>query len=57
MSKVYLHKQAAADELPDRVSENSRMDYHLPGQEDEYVGRIESDASVAQAGAAFLLLV
>jgi hypothetical protein len=33
------------------------MDYHLPGQADEYIGRIDSNASLAQAGAAFLLLV
>jgi hypothetical protein len=33
------------------------MDYHVAGRVDEYIGRIGSDASLAQAGAAFLLLV
>jgi hypothetical protein len=33
------------------------MDRHVPGQLDEYVGRIAGAASLAHAGAAFLLLV
>jgi hypothetical protein len=55
--RVWLHVTAGADEYLGRVHENGRMDRHLPGQLDEYVGRIASEASLAHAGAAFLLLV
>ena len=37
--------------------EDGRMDYHVAGRADEYIGRITADASLALAGAAFLLLV
>jgi hypothetical protein len=33
------------------------MDYHVAGQADEYIGRIAGEATLAQVGAAFLLLV
>ena len=55
--KVWRHVPAGADEYLGRVHKDGRMDYHLPGQVDEYIGRIAGGASLAQAGAAFLLLV
>jgi hypothetical protein len=55
--KVHRDVPGGRDEYLGRVHENGRMDYHLPGQADQYVGRIGGDASLAQAGAAFLLLV
>jgi hypothetical protein len=33
------------------------MDYHVAGRADEYIGRISGEFTLAQAGAAFLLLV
>ena len=55
--KVWRHVAAGADEYLGRVHEDGRMDYHVAGRVDEYIGRIAGDASLAQAGAAFLLLV
>jgi len=55
--KVYRHVAAGPDEYLGRVHEGGRIDYHVAGRVDEYIGRISGDASLAQAGAAFLLLV
>ena len=57
MSKVYLQREGAApDEYLGRVHENGRIEYHVAGRADEYIGRISGDASLDQAGAALLLL-
>jgi hypothetical protein len=55
--KVYRHVAAGPDEYLGRVHEDGRIEYHVAGRVDEYIGRIAGDASLAQAGAAFLLLV
>ena len=55
--KVWRDVTAGPDEYLGRVHEDGRMDYHLAGRPDDYIGRIASGASLAQAGAAFLLLV
>ena len=55
--KVWRDVTAGPDEYLGRVHEDGRMDYHVAGRADEYIGRIAGDASLAQAGAAFLLLV
>ncbi len=55
--KVWRQVTAGPDEYLGRVHEDGRMDYHVAGRADEYIGRIAGDASLAQAGAAFLLLV
>jgi hypothetical protein len=55
--KVWRQVTAGPDEYLGRVHEDGRMDYHVAGRPDEYIGRIAGDASLAQAGAAFLLLV
>ncbi len=55
--RVWRDVTAGPDEYLGRVHENGRMDYHLAGRADEYIGRISDGASLAQAGAAFLLLV
>jgi hypothetical protein len=39
------------------LEEEGRMDYHVAGRADEYIGRISGEFTLAQAGAAFLLLV
>jgi hypothetical protein len=54
--KVWRDVTAGPDEYLGRVHEDGRMDYHVAGRADEYIGRIAGDASLAQAGAAFLLL-
>ena len=55
--KVYRHVAAGPDEYLGRVHEDGRMHYDVASRVDEYIGRIAGDASLAQAGAAFLLLV
>jgi hypothetical protein len=55
--KVWQGVTAAPDNYLGRVHEDGRMNYHRAGQPDEYIGRIAGGASLAQAGAAFLLLV
>jgi hypothetical protein len=55
--KVYRHVPRGPDEYLGQVKENSRLDYHLPGQADEYTSRIGTDATLAEACAAFPLLV
>jgi hypothetical protein len=55
--KVWRDVTAGPDQYLGRVHEDGRMDYHVAGRADEYMGRIAGDASLAQAGAAFLLLV
>jgi hypothetical protein len=55
--KVWRDVTAGPDEYLGRVHEEGRMDYHLAGRPDDYFGRIAGGASLAQAGAAFLLLV
>ena len=55
--KIWRDVTAAPDEYLGRVHEDGRMDYHLAGRADEYIGRIAGEVSLAQAGAAFLLLV
>ena len=55
--KVYRHVAAGPDEYLGRVHEDGRIDYHVAGRVDEYIGRISGGASLAQAGAALLLLV
>ena len=55
--KVWRDVTAGPDQYLGRVHKNGRMDYHVAGRADEYIGRIAGDASLAQAGAAFLLLV
>jgi hypothetical protein len=55
--KVWRDVTAGPDEYLGRVHEDGRMDYHVAGRADEYIGRIAAGASLAQAGAAFLLLV
>lgn len=55
--KVWRDVTARPDEYLGRVHADGRMDYHLAGRPDEYIGRIAEGASLAQAGAAFLLLV
>ena len=54
--KVYRHVAAGPDEYLGRVHEDGRMHYEVAGRVDEYIGRISGDVSLAQAGAAFLLL-
>jgi hypothetical protein len=54
--KVYRHVAAGPDEYLGRVHEDGRMHYDVAGRVDEYIGRIAGDFSLAQAGAAFLLL-
>ena len=55
--KVYRHVAAGPDEYLGRVHEDGRMEYHVAARVDEYIGRIAGDVSLAEAGAAFLLLV
>jgi hypothetical protein len=55
--KIWRDVTAGPDEYLGRVHEDGRMDYHVAGRADEYIGRIADNASLAQAGAAFLLLV
>ena len=55
--KVYRHVAAGPDEYLGRVHEDGRIDYDVAARVGEYVGRISGNASLAQAGAAFLLLV
>ena len=55
--KVYRHVAAGPDEYLGRVHKDGRMDYHVAGRVDEYIGRISGNASLAQGGGAFLLLV
>jgi hypothetical protein len=55
--KLWRDVTAGPDEYLGRVHEDGRMDYHLPGRADEYIGRITAEASLARAGAGFLLLV
>jgi hypothetical protein len=55
--RVYRHVAAGPDEYLGRVHEDGRMHYHVAGGVDDYIGRIAGDFSLAQAGAAFLLLV
>lgn len=55
--KVWRDVAAGPDEYLGRVHGDGRMDYHVAGRTDEYIGRIAGDASLAHAGAAFLLLV
>ena len=55
--KVWQDVTAGPDEYLGRVHEGGRMECHVAGEADDYMGRIAGDASLAQAGAAFLLLV
>ena len=55
--KVYRHVAAGPDEYLGRVHEDGRIHYDVAARVDDYVGRISGNASLAQAGAAFLLLV
>ncbi len=55
--RVYRDVTAGPDEYLGRVHEDGRMHYHVAGRVDDYIGRIVGDVSLAQAGAAFLLLV
>ena len=55
--KVHRHVAAGPDEYLGRVHENGRMHYDVAGRVDEYIGRIEGEFTLAEAGAAFLLLV
>ena len=55
--KVWRDVAGGPDEYLGRVHEDGRMDYGIAGRADEYIGRIAGAASLAHAGAAFLLLV
>jgi hypothetical protein len=55
--RIWRDVTAGPDEYLGRVHQDGRMDYHVAGRADEYIGRMEDVASLAQAGAAFLLLV
>ena len=55
--KVWRDVTAGPDEYLGRVHEDGRMDYHVAGRVDQYIGRIAGEFTLAQAGAAFLLLV
>ena len=55
--RVWRHVTAGPDEYLGRVHEDGRMDCHVAGRPDDYIGRITGNASLVQAGAAFLLLV
>ncbi len=55
--KIWRDVAAGPDEYLGRVHEDGRMDHHLAGRPDDYIGRTDGEVSLAQAGAAFLLLV
>ena len=55
--RVWRDVEAGPDEYLGRVHTDGRMDYHVAGWADEYIGRISGEFTLAQAGAAFLLLV
>jgi hypothetical protein len=55
--KVWRDVEAGPDQHLGWVNEKGEMRYDVAGWTDEYIGRIEREASFAEAGAAFLLLV